>query len=98
MFDSVKEFFGPVKDAKKDNIKPEEVGRASIFGVVSGVTVWTVISIIWEIVRLVVSDPNFSTIAESVKSLFNEKNWLAIFITVGTFVFDILRRRYLHGK
>lgn len=98
MFDSIKKFFGPVEGAVKGDTKPEEVGRASVFAAVSGVTFWTVVSILWEIVQTVVSDPSFSTFAESIKTLFQDKNYVAVVIMIGTFIFDVLRRKYLHGK
>lgn len=95
MFNSIKKFWGPIRDSEKGSANTEEVGRASIFGVVSGVTFWTIVSIIWEVAHSIITDPAFSTVVDSLK---NEKNIMAILITFGAFVFDVLRRTYLHGK
>lgn len=95
MFESIKKFLGPVKNSEKGVVKTEEVGRASVFGVVSGVTFWTIVSVIWEIAHAVITDPSFSTVVDSLK---NEKNLMAVVITFGAFVFDVLRRTYTHGK
>jgi hypothetical protein len=95
MFESIKKFWGPVKGSEKGAAKTEEVGRASVFGVVSGVTFWTIVSMIWEVAHAVITDPSFSTVVDSLR---NEKNVMAILITFGAFVFDVLRRTYLHGK
>lgn len=98
MFEGIKVFFGPVNNSIKTEIKTEEVKRSSILAVASSITVWTVISLLWEIFSTVISDPSFSTFIESLRTLVNDKNWIAVAIALGTFVLDVLRRKYMHGR
>lgn len=98
MFNAIKKFLGPTNDSVKNTITQTEVVRASILSVISGSTIWAILSILWTLVQEIVSDPNFVVNFKSFIDLLNDKNYLALFVAIGTFVLDFLRRKYLHGN
>ena len=98
MFTAIKKFLGPVKESVKGEIKKIEVARASILGVLSGSGVWVILSVLWAFLQYSITDPNFVANFNYISKLFQEKNYLAIFIAIGTFFLDFLRRKYIHGS
>ena len=98
MFSFAKKFLSPVKNSVKGDIQPNEVARASILSAISASSIWVFISILWSIVQTVITDPNFNDNLQSLWKLVQEKNYIAIVVAVGTFILDLLRRKYLHGK
>jgi hypothetical protein len=98
MFESIKKFFGPVHNSEKGTVKGSEVARASILGVVSASSIWAILSVIWALVQSIITDPNLPTYIQSLTTLLKDKNYVAIFIAVTTFILDFLRRKYSHGS
>lgn len=98
MLASIKKFLGPAENSIKNEIDKNEVVRASVLSVVSGGTIWVILSIIWTFIQSVVTDPNFIVNFKSFVDLLNEKNYLALFVAVSTFILDFIRRKYIHGQ
>ena len=98
MFNALKKLLDPVPNSKKDVANIDEVGRSTLLGNLTGFSVWAILAMVWQVAQSIISDPSFVTNFDSFRKLFEEKNYLALFIGVGTFVFDYLRRKYLHGN
>jgi hypothetical protein len=98
MFDAFKKMLGPVPYSRSDSVNVDEVGRSTILGNITFVSVWTVMSVVWQVAQTVVTDPSFNTNLANFNELFKQKSYLALGIGVTTFICDILRRKYLHGK
>lgn len=98
MFASIKKFLGPAENSVKGAVDKNEVVRASVLSVISGGTIWVILSVLWAFIQSVITDPNFIINFKSFIDLLNEKNYLALFVAVSTFILDFIRRKYLHGK
>lgn len=97
MFKNIKDFLGPVNNTVKGQATSKEIVRSTVLGVVSGSTIWAVLSVLWMFIQSIVTDPNFVANFQSFIKLLYEKDYLALFVAVGTFILDFLRRKYLHG-
>lgn len=106
---AITNFLGPVDGSVKGSLNKKEVARSSILGTFSWATVWVILTVIWQVAHMtlsvgidifqaIITDPNVVAMSKEIIQYLSEKNYLAFFVGIGTFILDAVRRKYLHGQ